>query len=224
MAEQDILTPAETPEPEVAQAEPPKDPRFDQRTWTIKGAPIPEHLWHVVSYKMTDQYLAENPPPPRTGPMVDVISDPLDKKFAAELESPTSLEPWEGIGDPMKALIDEHIVPGQRPRFLSREMIRERGLRGYEVVRHPNGDPVVLGNMILGQMPEAKAQKRDSYYRNESAERITEAHDNFIEAQQRALHDVAGEALPTGSAVTDRENNRTVVTGLTRTRGELPKE
>jgi hypothetical protein len=95
------------------------------------------------------------------------------------------LEVWEAP-DPMKEIAEKHVGPGMRAKFLNPDRVARDGPRGFEVVKDENGDPVKLGRMVLGQMPEERAQARDRFYRKKGADRlqrITEEH----EERQREL-------------------------------------
>jgi hypothetical protein len=88
--------------------------------------------------------------------------------------------------DPMKELVDRHIQPGMRPKFMSPGRVDRDGTRGFEIVKNENGDPVRMGRMILGQMPEAKARARNEFYRKKGSERLA-AIENEHEERQREL-------------------------------------
>lgn len=63
--------------------------------------------------------------------------------------------------DPLRTLSERYVQPGFRPRFLSEARLNKEGSidsRGYEVVKDGNGNPVKFGSMVLGQMPEERAQ------------------------------------------------------------------
>jgi len=74
------------------------------------------------------------------------------------------VEPWEAP-DPMKELAEQHVAPGMAPKFLSPIQIDKRGLRGHEIVKDSSGQPIKVGRMMLGQMPEPKARARREHYR-----------------------------------------------------------
>jgi len=78
------------------------------------------------------------------------------------------MEPWESP-NAMVDLINQHIAPGMSGKFLSPGRVEKNGTRGFEPVKQPNGDPVKLRNMVLGQMPTEKVEKRNKFYREKSA-------------------------------------------------------
>jgi len=96
------------------------------------------------------------------------------------------LEPWEAP-DPMKQLAERHVAPGMAPKFLSPSQIDKRGLRGYEIVKDSDGQPVRVGRMLLGQMPEAKARARREHLRKAGSERLTAIEEEHQERQRELV-------------------------------------
>jgi len=78
------------------------------------------------------------------------------------------MEPWESP-NAMEDLIKRHVAPGFSGKFLSPNRIEKNGTRGFEVVTQANGEPVKVRNMVLGQMPAEKVEKRNKFYRDKSA-------------------------------------------------------
>lgn len=79
------------------------------------------------------------------------------------------MEPWEAT-DPAASLVAEHVAPGFKGKLLSASKIDKDGTRGYEILRHANGDPVKLRNMVLGQMPQERVNARNRHYQDKSAQ------------------------------------------------------
>jgi hypothetical protein len=96
-----------------------------------------------------------------------------------------NLETWEAP-DPMKELAEKHVSKGMVPKFLSPSQIDRRGTRGYEIVKDSKGQPVKVGQMVLGQIPETKARARNEHFRKQGGERLAAVETNFKE-QQRQL-------------------------------------
>lgn len=142
----------------------------------------------AIPYGNTDEGIAERMAKPHA--VTQIVRDELDNKIAERRDflSNESLEPWEAP-DPMLELTNRHIVPGMRPKFLSPEKVRMAGTRGFEVVKDERGDPVKLGNMILGQMPEAKAIARNKHYQELGLRKQAEMTIEFQEQQERLLRD-----------------------------------
>jgi|HubBroStandDraft_4_1064222.scaffolds.fasta_scaffold67106_3 hypothetical protein len=69
--------------------------------------------------------------------------------------------------DPLKEVADAYAVPGMRPKFLSPKGVKDRGGTGdHVVVKDEKGDPVTVRGMVLGHMPEARAESRNKHYRD----------------------------------------------------------
>ncbi len=90
------------------------------------------------------------------------------------------MEPWEAP-NPLKEVADAHVEPGMKAKFLSPKRIDEAGTRGFEIVRHENGEPVKVRNMVLGQMPASKAEQRNKHYRDQANAAIAEIKRQYAE-------------------------------------------
>jgi hypothetical protein len=60
--------------------------------------------------------------------------------------------------------------PNMRPKMLSGDAIKNGGTGDWDIVKYPTdharaGEPVKVRDMVLGQMPEAKAKARNEHYR-----------------------------------------------------------
>lgn len=67
---------------------------------------------------------------------------------------------------PAGAMIEaynEHVRPDQAGKFLSPRQIKQKGLRGYEIVKDAKGEPVKVDEMVLGVMPQAKAEGKRQF-------------------------------------------------------------
>jgi len=110
----------------------------------------------------------------------EVGTDPVGKQIEARRDfRETSMEPWEAP-NPMTDLIKAYVGPGMSPKFLSPSKVDKDGPRGYEIVRYPNGDPVKLRNMPLGQMPQSKAAQRNKFYRDKSTAAVGDVQRTFM--------------------------------------------
>jgi hypothetical protein len=98
------------------------------------------------------------------------------------------VEPWEAP-DVMKQLADEHVPKGMAPKFLSPMQIDKRGPRGYEIVKDSKGEPIKVGRMMLGQMPEVKARARREHYRKQGETRLAAINDENQERQRELVGD-----------------------------------
>ena len=64
-----------------------------------------------------------------------------------------------------------------RPKMMSAQKLRDGGNTDYVVVKDENGDPVKVKGMILGHIPEERAQARNRHYQrrgNQLLKEITE--------------------------------------------------
>jgi hypothetical protein len=89
----------------------------------------------------------------------------------------------------MRELADRHVGPGMSPKFLSPSKCTREGTRGFEVVRDERGEPVKLGNMILGQMPVEMKEQRSRHYRELGADAQKQNQQQFQEQQAKVLRD-----------------------------------
>ncbi|HEX4275823.1 MAG TPA: hypothetical protein VHZ74_10730 [Bryobacteraceae bacterium] len=122
---------------------------------TINGEPVPEHLWAMFPYEMTDQgYVEKN-----EGKTVAHTSIIRDETHGRIRQRGDDLDRGMGFeaSDPMLELVRENVPPGMRPKFLSRDKVDSEGMtRGYQICMK-NGNPVTLGTLVLGYMPEERA-------------------------------------------------------------------
>jgi hypothetical protein len=197
----------------------PDGPRDARTDLTVNGEPIPEHLTHLIPYEATDQGRVEVNAG-KTEARAQVLRDPVDNKIAAFGDE--SLEPWQSP-NPMKELADAHVGPGMRARFLSQRKCERDGMRGWKPVINPaTGEPVKLGHMILGEMPEAKAIARNKHYEEQGAEDLREIYDEFNEKQTKLMRDAGirdmGPLRP-GELVEDDRTHEVDQIGLQQSRG-----
>jgi hypothetical protein len=163
--------------------------QMDWSQLTINQAPIPQHLWGLVPYEMTDQGVAEKnegKEPARAS----VLSDPIEKHVAERKDAVKSrgMASWEAP-DVRKEVAEKHVKPGFKARLLSPRKVELEGTRGWEPVTDRNGDPVKVGNLILGQMPEAKVAQRNKHYRDQANARLQREAEGYQEQQARLLRE-----------------------------------
>jgi hypothetical protein len=89
--------------------------------------------------------------------------------------------------DPMKELVEQHVEPGMRGKFLSPGRVDRDGTRGFEIVKDLKGEPVKMGRMVLGQMPEAKARARATFYQKKGSERLSAIEQEHKERQRELV-------------------------------------
>ncbi len=159
----------------------------------VNGQRVPDGFAHVVPYELTDEGINERRKAANgkfaTG--ATVTRGPLDAAIEQRRDfRRDEMEPWEA-NDPMGDLAKAHVGAGMRPAFLSPDVIAKQGMRGYVAVPGKNGDPVTLGNMILAQMPEEKAQRRQEHYEGIGRAALTDMQGKFVEEQEK-ISRVAG--------------------------------
>ncbi len=186
---------------------------------TVGGKPIPVEFAHVIPYGNTDQGIAERnlKADPDAG-HVKLGADEFDKMIE---QRAAATEPWESP-EVMRDLTEAHVKPGMRAKFLSPRVCETRGMRGYEVVKHDNGDPVKMANMILGVMPEEKAQQRNEHYRQLGEEQLRENVEKTTEEQERLISEAGAvdlAPLASGETIRDRDSQRVATAGLRSVRG-----
>lgn len=109
------------------------------------------------------------------------VGDPLKKQLARKKDEVLNvgMETWEA-SDPMKEVIAQHGRPGFRNRFLSDATVKNKGLRGWQPVI-VDGEPVKLGGMTLGEMPEGKARARNAHYSELGNQRLKQVTEKYME-------------------------------------------
>jgi len=177
------------------------DPYKHLRGLHIGGVPIAdisEDLVARLSYDHTDEAIAERNAGKAAsaahvrgaaGDRAAVTARDFDLSVEERREFRESgIEPWEAP-DPMKELAEKHVGPGMVAKFLSPMQIDKRGLRGYEIVKDSGGQPIAVGRMMLGQMPEAKARARREHYRKLGDARLAAIKEENQERQRELVGD-----------------------------------
>lgn len=183
--------------------------------WTVNGEPIPFHLRHAIPYENTDQgreerqqKIMDNGGPARSEFLGEKIEVPGGFRATGEYTPAQTIrvdgeqigktmlhmaddlkdgkQPWE-TADAMRDIAAPYQAAGRRVRYLSPHQIEKgRGLRGWEPTRKDNGDTVKCGNMILGWMPEDKAQKRDAHFSGLARQQMVDAQEQ-VQAQSEQI-------------------------------------
>lgn len=122
---------------------------------TINGEPVPDHLLAIFPYEMTDQGYAEKNAG-KTVARASIVRDEVHNRIRRRGEDLDRGMESDAF-DPMLELVRENVPPGMRPKFLSRSKVDSEGItRGYQICMK-NGNPVTLGTLVLGYMPEERA-------------------------------------------------------------------
>jgi hypothetical protein len=141
---------------------------------------LPQVVQDRILYQQTDEGIAEANEG-RTGTGARTIQDEFSKACLQRKDGITErgMEPWEAP-NPMADLAKAHIAPGMSPKFLSPARVDKDGTRGFEVVKRPNGDPVKLRNMVLGQMPIERVKARNKFYQDKSKAAVGDVKNTFM--------------------------------------------
>lgn len=110
-----------------------------------------------------------------------------------EVELDTALDPL--LMNPMRAAVERYGSPGMAVKFLSSRCMDVLGMRGYEIVKDERGDPVKIGTLFMGQIPQEWADRRLLHWANESREALAQQEDSFYEAAQREIRSEGGRGL-----------------------------
>jgi hypothetical protein len=86
---------------------------------------------------------------------------------------------------PMEETVERYREPGMAYGFMSDNASRTLGLRGYQPVMDERGDPVKLGTLTLGKIPERIQRKRLRKGEKESTERVQSMSDEYGDAVNR---------------------------------------
>ena len=136
-------------------------------------ADLPIEAQGRIVYSQTDEAMEERNARPevREPSGISLGADEFAKGIAKKKDDviERGMEPWESP-NAMQDMIKQHVAPGFSGKFLSPRRIDKNGTRGFEVVKQENGDPVRVQNMVLGQMPKEKVEKRNRYYREQGAQ------------------------------------------------------
>jgi hypothetical protein len=158
------------------------DPYEKLRGTHINGVPfeiwakgMPDEIVSRISYSLTDEGLAIQDrlvARERELPFGGAANDPDQKKI---LQRGDELD--AGLGaefslDPLKEVLAPYQEPGYAYKFLSDMCVRHLGMRGYEVVKDKNGDPVKYADLTVGRIPQRIADARRKKYVAESDERV----------------------------------------------------
>jgi hypothetical protein len=181
-----------------------RDPKAPSCYEALKGCHVagvrieelPENLVAKLAYQHTDEGIHEWKAAMERG---DGLDRPPKRAAVTATEFGRSIEERRDFRqdagrreifeapDPMKELVEEHIEPGMRAKFLSPGRVERDGTRGFEVVKDSKGDPVKMGRMVLGQMPEAKARARATFYQKKGSERLSAIEQEHKERQRELV-------------------------------------
>lgn len=157
--------------PEGSFSDDPDNPRHPDNC-TVNGNPIPVEVRHLLSFRHTDQGIAEaaeeaaSKPHAHTRVIRDEFHNRINRR-GGDLDRGMA----EEAHDPMKELVNLHVPDGMRPLYMSQAQITKEGTtRGYKICMDENGDPVKLGTLVLGYIPEETAARIQRGFERKSEE------------------------------------------------------
>jgi hypothetical protein len=114
------------------------------------------------------------------------------REYEVEVEREDTVQ----LADPMRDAVERYGRPGMRAKFLSERCMGALGMRGYEIAKNERGDPVKVGTLIMGEIPERWAQERLARYAGESEAALREMEDGYMDAQDRLLRAAGAAGVP----------------------------
>jgi len=90
---------------------------------------------------------------------------------------------------PMEEAVERYGTPGMAAKFLSERCLGVLGMRGYVIVKDEKGDPVKVGTLIMGEIPQRMADARRRFYADKSDQEVRESGEQFEDSAARAIHD-----------------------------------
>ncbi|MBV9448557.1 MAG: hypothetical protein JO345_21945 [Streptosporangiaceae bacterium] len=84
--------------------------------------------------------------------------------------------------------VDRYGRPGMSYKFLSQRCCDVLGLRGYQIVKDEKGDPVKVGTLMLGEIPQGIAERRRAYYEKQSTDAIAQEVEKYQDEAERLAH------------------------------------
>ncbi len=159
----------------------------------IRGMNLPAEVLAALSYRHTDEGVEEMNKG-RSNHRIEVGRGPEDKAVDQYRDDRKERRMPKGQArNPMRALLDRHVQPGERPKFLSSSRTGTDDLDGYTPVLNEQGKPVKYKTMTLGVIPEAEAQARESADRAKDRNRIKQTEQ---QTEERRIRMQRGDQLP----------------------------
>lgn len=164
--------------------------QIDWATLTVNGQAIPEHLWGLLPYTLTDQGRAEANEG-KQEPRVQILRDEVDHSIAHYRDDLVDNLPFEEVHDPLKLAMKAHTPKGHRGLFMSEKKCDQDGMRrgvlDYQPVLDEKGQRVKVGGMFLASVPEERAQAAERYYQRKSQEAQQTAADKVREQSDQII-------------------------------------
>jgi hypothetical protein len=175
-----------------ARTEAPEPPRH------VNGQAIPAAFAHVIGYESTDEGVAERLAKPHAS--ASVGRGPLEKSFEHRRDFRMAEDDAEAAPDPMGDLTRRYVGEGMRGKFLGPMSIDQKGMRGYEPVKDERGEVVTLGRMILGEIPEETAVRRQQAAEDRGNRASAVVQEEFNEGQAKIDRDHGSRSSTRGSS------------------------
>jgi hypothetical protein len=109
-----------------------------------------------------------------------------------EVELDGALDPL--LSNPMRDAVQHYGHPGMAVKFLSERCMDVLGMRGYVIVKKDNGDPVKVGTLFMGEIPEDWAERRRQHWADESTSQLQEQEEKYYENAKRDIASEGGRA------------------------------
>jgi hypothetical protein len=164
--------------------------KSDPRTFSLDD-PQPDPIHDVDPSRLDFSKRAVRP---RGEPRRHTATD-VDKKIQERADQRSQmiedgdLEDFMLAADPMEEVVSRYAEPGFAYGFLSDPATRVLGRRNYEVVKDERGDPVKLGTLTLGRIPERLKDARRRKQEAESSERVAELANEYAQSVNRLKRD-----------------------------------
>jgi hypothetical protein len=192
---------------------------------TVRGKPIPTHLEHAIPHRLTDEGIRERNATGKKSSVRVSVRDRFERQIEArEAAAKDLIEPWSAP-DPLQEAVDR--VADKRPdmtyRALSDNVVKRRGMRGFEVCKDKDGREIKVASMTLARMPKKLAKRRNDHYRELGNAALREAEATLEEQHEKVIRDGKAVGLSTLHRtdvlrdVTNREH--VVPVGLRASRG-----
>lgn len=110
-----------------------------------------------------------------------------------EIELDGALDPL--LMNPMRAAVDRYGRAGMAVKFLSTRCMDVLGMRGYEIVKDERGDPVKIGTLFMGEIPQDWADRRLLHWANESKNALAEQEQTYYEKARREIESEGGRGI-----------------------------
>lgn len=208
--------------------------------YTKAKAPTPEadqNFAHVILGPSNDELAAQQAQAEAKRkasgyPKVEVLRDTTVPRPEASAEK--IMDGWEdiefdplGMLDPMASLKKAFQKPGMALKLMSESVNNRLGQRGYRVVKDENGDPVRMGKMVLGEIPErfAKARRQAAIEKsNSELGQINNAQRDAVEKLKQDAGSMGLSVIAAGDSITNQGDGQTYDMGLTVQRDEAPAQ